>query len=928
MKNKNVGTSSARLKITNKIKIIIAVCILLLLLLIILFANRSKLFKTNKLANNEYSVTINTTTIDISQITTNEPNTPILGAGMIPIRWNKLDNVWEITTKDDAQWYNYSTGNLPTVMLSDGYYKSEDEVGITQNQIASNNPIGTPIHDEDLGSIFTWVPRLMYKEDRIEYLKDTCMLEYEWTTPSCFTYYQRGANKKDLAFTGMWVSNKTTEYINNAEDNKYGLIRNEIVSGITAEELTVVQKLNEKIGNTTTLSDANPIQTIKVVKTDKLAKITTQHKIMQDGIELQVLHHENNLKMILDKDGNALSLDAEGKTKVALYDEGDEYTFYIIDTEGNIRKHNLRYAPPGRPNLSGFNPNTTFYVTYDASGNEESIIPIGEKKPQTGWYDYENQMWANIVTRNNGDEAYFVWIPRYMYKLNQETQRSDVKFVDTDNNYTDMETGKVYSLNNKGYILPEAFSWNGKELKGYWMSKYELGDTSTYKAEIAGGSGVIRVKNVIANLGTGYTYEMYLIKDGKRIVWNDTTGGYEEGTTPITLTSNNYTFTNLEEGKYAVHIVLRNSSGKFIKAIGNEVTVLEPAEPEKPNLDGFDKNNTFYVTYDSSGNETSVIPIGEDAPTNWYNYDNQMWANIVTRNNGQEAYFVWIPRYEYKVDATNQRTNTIFIPKTKTTADSGYIIPEAFTWNNRELAGYWMSKYELGEGQTSLTAAIASGFDTIRISNIVNKTTKTIATYEAYLIKDGVRVAGPVTVNGEYTFTGVEYGKYNVHLVGKEASGNQVISLTKPVELQELETPNVTGYNVDTTYIVTYDEAGNANETQTLRDVLKDDANINSNGALISGSVDLSKIAQGRIWYNYAKQIWPNIVTRNNNQEAYFVWIPRYEYLLDEINQRSRVILIPKTKTSADSGYIIPEAFTWNGRQLAGYWMSKYELGA
>lgn len=924
-----------KINITNKIKIVIAVIILLLLLLVILIVNRGKLFKTSKIANNEYNVSINETKIDISRVVTNEPNTPIIGAGMIPVKWNENNGVWEITSKEDPEWYNYSKGKLANVMLSDGYYKSELERGIDpEKQIASKNPIGTPI-TEQLGSIFTWVPRLMYKQTedgtKVEYLKDTCLVEQEWTTPSCFTNYQTGINQVDLAFTGMWVSNKTTEYINNAEENKYGLIKNEIVSGITAEDLTVVQKLNQKLGGNTVLAEANPIQTIKILKTDKLSPITTIHKITAEGIELKVLYHKNSIR-VLDVNGNALrveNIENIDTVKIEVDDNLDEYIFYIVDTEGNIRKHTFMYAPAGRPNLNGFNLNTTFFVTYDEAGNEESIIPIGEKKPTSGWYDYEHQRWANIVTRNNGDEAYFVWIPRYMYKVNSETQRTEVKFVDTSNNYTDIETGKVYNPSSGGYILPEAFTWSNRELKGYWISKYELGDTSTYKPEIAGGSGVIRVKNILTNLGTANKYEMYLIQNGKRMMFDSETGKYIEGTTPIILSSNNYTFSGLEKGNYAVEIIVRDAvTNRITKVLNNEVTVLEPAVAEAPNLDGFDKNHTFYVTYDSNGNETSVVPIGEVAPANWYNYDNQQWANIVTRNDGQEAYFVWIPRYEYKLDESNQRSTAIFIPKTKTTADSGYIIPEAFTWNNRELAGYWMSKYELGESSApTMTATVAGDTDSIVVSNVVDKISSDATTFEAYVIQDGKIVGEPKIVNGECIFTGLEHGNYTVHVVGKKANGSQVLGMTKDVVLQEIETPNVTGFNVDTTYIVTYDSAGNADTSQSLRSVLKDDANISSNGALTSGSVDLSKIRDGRTWYRYSSQMWPNIVTKNADQEAYFVWIPRYEYKLNTIAQRSEVILIPRDKTTADSGYTIPEAFTWNNRQLAGYWISKYELG-
>lgn len=111
MKNKK------QFKISNKIKLTIAVCIILLLLLI-LFANKNRLFKTQKLANNEYAVTINNVTLDISNLITTEPNTPVLGAGMIPIKWDKSIGEWVLTDKQDPNWYNYKSGAPATIMLS------------------------------------------------------------------------------------------------------------------------------------------------------------------------------------------------------------------------------------------------------------------------------------------------------------------------------------------------------------------------------------------------------------------------------------------------------------------------------------------------------------------------------------------------------------------------------------------------------------------------------------------------------------------------------------------------------------------------------------------------------------------------------------------------------------------------------------------
>lgn len=61
------------------------------------------------------------------------------------------------------------------------------------------------------------------------------------------------------------------------------------------------------------------------------------------------------------------------------------------------------------------------------------------------------------------------------------------------------------------------------------------------------------------------------------------------------------------------------------------------------------------------------------------------------------AMFVWIPRYEYRVDESSDSTDVIFVPSSKTSADSGYTIPEAFTWDGKNLEGYWVAKYEITE---------------------------------------------------------------------------------------------------------------------------------------------------------------------------------------------------------------------------------------
>ena len=80
-------------------------------------------------------------------------NAPELRDGMIPIKYDNENKTWVICTKDDPEWYSYTTGDKKwaNVMLSDGTYKGEAAT------------VGTKVAENDLGSMFVWIPRYAYK---------------------------------------------------------------------------------------------------------------------------------------------------------------------------------------------------------------------------------------------------------------------------------------------------------------------------------------------------------------------------------------------------------------------------------------------------------------------------------------------------------------------------------------------------------------------------------------------------------------------------------------------------------------------------------------------------------------------------------------------------------------------------------------------
>ena len=133
------------------------------------------------------------------------------------------------------------------------------------------------------------------------------------------------------------------------------------------------------------------------------------------------------------------------------------------------------------PDMTGFNPNYTYIELYDKSTNTfTSEVLLKDANLDTinndnTWYSYPNKVWANIKTTGNGLEAWWVWIPRYAYSINEATKEIEIIFIDLDNK--PMEKELYGDTLPENFIVHPAFMPSGedgsKNLKGIWMSKYE-----------------------------------------------------------------------------------------------------------------------------------------------------------------------------------------------------------------------------------------------------------------------------------------------------------------------------------------------------------------------------------------------------------------------------------------------------------------------
>jgi len=168
----------------------------------------------------------------------------------------------------------------------------------------------------------------------------------------------------------------------------------------------------------------------------------------------------------------------------------------------------------------------------------------------------------------------------------------------------------------------------------------------------------------------------------------------------------------------------------------------ENAKVNSPDTSKLPEDTTKYVTWDNYTEQ-----IHDTVPENWYNYTKGEWANIKSTANELEAYWVWIPRFAYKLpeSATAKEIEVIFIKgtgktgvladgtevqcyyttdtaittdgsglysKKATGAEEKWIIHPAFWWDNdsdgvmdegEQLAGIWVGKYESSSSTPSAT---------------------------------------------------------------------------------------------------------------------------------------------------------------------------------------------------------------------------------
>ncbi|MBP3255348.1 MAG: hypothetical protein J6M60_02515 [Clostridia bacterium] len=452
------------------------------------------------------------------------------------------------------------------------------------------------------------------------------------------------------------IQEKTMLYWTNCEQDDIINMQNRTV----IEKLPIVGEANKSEFKDTLIAEIRTIKedsnldidSLELYEIDKTKiKSNVSHKYIIDLSDLQIYDvegenfrgkwHHTLLGLGVEGSGEVITINNKASTEVEIAYDGDI---------GWIK-----------PDLTGFDKNHSKVVYYNTMDFADiKYIPIEEyitngRKSNFTEEDkiyvldgYNSDIWGNVQTNANGLESWWVWIPRYAYKVGTTSSQPpvDVVFIDMDNKPIGTRYEDKYTVNNDGtitindetYIIHPAFTETEritvedtvtvkkvKELQGIWMSKFDPSNTTNFNHTLSSGEC--------------YAPDM---------------SGFDENNTYIE-------YFDIETNLF--------TEGPLIK-------------------------------------DANLSTVNNDK--RWYDYSNKVWANVKTSANGIEAWWVWIPRYAYTATPASQEMNVIFIdlknkPYDKETYGNelreGMIVHPAFTKTNAdgtktELKGIWMSKFD------------------------------------------------------------------------------------------------------------------------------------------------------------------------------------------------------------------------------------------
>ena len=264
-------------------------------------------------------------------------------------------------------------------------------------------------------------------------------------------------------------------------------------------------------------------------------------------------------------------------------------------------------------------------VMYDAQGNTV-------KADQNGyWYNYEAKEWANAVAVTSDSRAtyqsapagtpineedvlaYYVWIPRYRYKLWNVDGVSNEQEIEIE--FETTNTTKAEGTGNGEWLTHPAFTFDGVEIPGFWFGKFEMtgtGEAPTIKPNLKS----LTLQNISTQFNTiqsmssetyGLTlYDSHMIKNMEwgavTYLTNSKYGRCTTGVCEEVWINNVNTGTGEEDNGVQWGPSITGCSGKSASAsVMNNMTSCESGRDYKREGVKASTTNNIYGIYDMSG---------------------------------------------------------------------------------------------------------------------------------------------------------------------------------------------------------------------------------------------------------------------------------------------------------------------------------------
>ena len=235
------------------------------------------------------------------------------------------------------------------------------------------------------------------------------------------------------------------------------------------------------------------------------------------------------------------------------------------------------------------------------------------------WYDYDNKLWANavLVTSTNRSTyqnasagttistsdilAFYVWIPRYKYKVwniskqagaestyayNAKTEGIDIVFesgkestgtisctynynVDSANGGVDLSTttAETCTGNNGDYYTHPAFTFGNDNINGFWISKFEI--SSSDPSATDGGGNVTNL--TVRSLPNVNSWRYNKLSNFNTVIQNMQASNNIYGLNTSRTNTDSHMLTNFEWG--AVAYLTNSKYGRCTNGSCTEVTI-------------------------------------------------------------------------------------------------------------------------------------------------------------------------------------------------------------------------------------------------------------------------------------------------------------------------------------------------------------------